>query len=32
MLLFKKTELFKKVKNYAMNQGKNFKNDADIVL
>jgi hypothetical protein len=30
--IFKKTELFKKVKNYAMNQGKNFKNDADVVL
>ena len=30
--IFKKTELFKKVKNYAMNFEKNKKNDADIVL
>lgn len=30
--IFKKNELFKKVKNYAMNREKNFKNDADVVL
>ena len=30
--IFKKTELFKKIKNYAMNFEKSKKNDADIVL